>query len=181
MKRIIFIVPIILLLASCGQQFRNVQVFKTDHPDCRGFVIIQEDLFTSTGYIDRDHGLRIFSSYFSMSEVRDFIFSPNGEFVLVESWGEGAQSVGIFQISSLIKDSHCKQSVRSEGEVSGFPFGLCDLRWQDDKHILFTSGSNFNEVDRDIRRSDSDFDSPVKRWQWDFADDTFEEVEASVK
>jgi hypothetical protein len=116
--------------------------------------------------------------------IDDIIWSPSGRYFLIESHGEGDQSIDIYEIAAIrneigLRRRSSNNELPPYREIDPYCHGLDDIRWVDDDTIVFTSTGNFLKFDRESRRGE--YTDPTtgeildisKSWIWHVAADSF--------
>ena len=184
-------------LACCmahGLEFENMKFFPVDHPECRGFVVI-EDMDTSYRFysVSRDNTLEVILAIpkeMNICSVDHVEQSPDGDKVVILSEGEGHPALAIYRISDILVDARNIRGLAEYtsgelyeystlsclGRLDPYP-GLCDSpKWVGNDTIEFiATGVDFREFDPDIRRGKmlETTEYIVDTWRWKFTDDTF--------
>ncbi len=191
-------------LACCtarGLDFENLTFFPVNHPECRGFVVIEEMVGSyRLYYVSKRNTLEVMlvpPRELNICSVEAVEPSPDGDKVVILSVGEGHPALAIYRISDLIAHAEAtKEHAESTGErfpegytlsciacLDPYP-GLCDApKWIGNDTIEFiATGVDYKEFDPIARRA-KPFEtstSSVETWRWKYADDTFTQVEANV-
>ena len=168
------------LLSSCTTTppFKNMKMFPVNHPDCKAFVIIEQGFSYPLGFVDREDNLRIIRSTLQgMSQLNELIYSPDGEKVIIESYGEGHQMLNVYHVSGLLTRFDQEEEEEEIGYLDPYPYAFDKMRWVDNDTIAFESSSDFYEFDKDNRRGSYDrmdeSDEIYREWHWDLETDTF--------
>ncbi len=185
---------LLMCCAAQGLDFANMKFFPVNHPECRGFVVIEEMILSYRFYyVSNNNELEVMlvpPQELNICSVDHVEQSPDGDKVVILSEGEGHPALAIYRISELIAQADKTKlyahdhfgdlsetySLSCIAELDPYP-GLCDdPKWAGNDTIEFLATDvDFREFDPVSRRAKS-AERPVytvDTWRWKFTDDTF--------
>ncbi len=192
-----YVKAFLALLACCTAQaldFENMTFFPVNHPECRGFVVIEE-MVTSYRlyYVSKTNMLEVMlipPKELNICSIEAVEQSPDGDKVVILSVGEGHPTLAIYRIADLIAHAEAtKEHAESTGEqfpeeytlsciayLDPYP-GLCGSpKWGGNDTVEFLASEvDFREFDPATRRAKwlDTATYTVDTWRWKFADDAF--------
>lgn len=173
--------------------FANMAFFPVDHPECKGFVVIQERMLENRlYYVANDNSLKVFTlspEDLLPEHIVVILLSPGKDKVLFLSAGEGHPEITVYSMGQMLRmadralefdswDEQVKEmKVRCLTRLDPYP-GLCfQPKWLDKNTIEFEScGIDFRVFDKELRRGKEarDLDYPGSQiWRWNIENDTF--------
>lgn len=180
MKRGLLLLPVVLVAASCGTGFPNMQRVPVHYGGCGALVVVRQDSQHLLGYTDDEGRLTIITSALDgFGEITSILPSPSRERILIESYGEGHQFICIYDIHTLLDRRSDAPMIPADTTLDPYPYSLTALAWADDKTIRFESEADYRFFDKESRRGkylpEQEVEIP-RTWKWSILTDHFEEV-----
>lgn len=170
---------VIFALGSCGLNCGNIETYAIRRDDCTKFVVVKQGFDYPLAYVDRENKLHLIRGELGcLGEIWEIIPAPDQSKVVIISYGEGAQSVDIYEVEELIKDDeNPSREVKSFTTLDPWPGQISRVHWVDNQRIEFVSEVDFRGIDRKNRRGICEVENvgskaAEKKWQWDIQRDT---------
>jgi uncharacterized protein YceK len=176
---------IYLLLSGC-KSWNNVTEYKTGIPGCRSVVTIDGQWQSQIGVVNDEKELRLLMApedgFMKISRV---IISTGKKYMLIESYGEGHQSVCIYNLNEFA--SACSGEItdlKAFRQVDPYPYWITDINWVSDSVLTFSGYSNFSRIDTSMNRPayDPNLNDTISRaWIWNISTGQFRLSDGKAK
>ncbi len=164
-----------IFLCSCSGRYSNVIEYPSHQGDA--IVVIKRGFTDTVSYKDKESNLLILDKLEGVLGIIDDVkWSPDGDYVLIESYGEGNQWISIYD-TDAIKTNDENSEISESRYLDPYLHQLTQITWVANNKISFLSPGDFSQFDFELRRGKIDsnnFDQiPNAHWLWDVSSDTF--------